>query len=142
MEACGDDWEKNGDFCYLWKTDRKNWTDAEDFCQKAGGHLASEVHSNFTKDYILEGMRTRGLDKAWLGGNDIEEEGVWKWTDCTPWEHSFWAPGDPNNWFGGENCLEVYRRKWNDARCSDEKGFVCSKKICSGRIYINISKAT
>merc|ERR1719362_321538 len=29
--------------------------DAEDFCQKEGGHLAS-VTSNETKDFVLEGM--------------------------------------------------------------------------------------
>merc|ERR550517_1620960 len=45
VEACDQDWEKNGDQCYLWNSEKKNWTDAEDFCQKEGGHLAS-VHSD------------------------------------------------------------------------------------------------
>ena len=37
--------------------------------------------------------------RTWIGGNDIREEGVWKWTDCTPcWEDMFWAPGEPTNW--------------------------------------------
>lgn len=132
VETCGDDWEKNGDFCYLWKTDKKNWTSAEDFCQQEGCHLASPVHSNFTNDYISVGLRRRGLNRVWLGGNDIDREGVWQWMDCTPWENTFWnLPTEPNN-SGGEHCLEHYYNGWNDQTCSSEQGFVCSKKICSG----------
>ena len=40
-ESCGEGWEKNGEHCYFWSTEKKNWNDAEDFCQKEGGHLAS-----------------------------------------------------------------------------------------------------
>merc|ERR1712181_39755 len=36
VEACNDSWEQNGDHCYFWGTNKKNWTDAEDFCQKEG----------------------------------------------------------------------------------------------------------
>ena len=144
MEACEQDWEKIGDDCFLWNTDKKNWTAAEDFCQQEGGHLAS-VHSIATNDFVLEGMNRTGLDMAWLGGNDIEMEGTWKWVDCTPWEFKFWAPGEPNNgqrW--PEHCLHhVFRypplkhleHKWNDVPCSREQGFLCSKRICSGRKY-------
>jgi len=130
VEACEQDWERNGEHCYLWNTGAKNWTDAEDFCQQAGGHLASAVHTNAT-NFILEEMKRRGLGKVWLGGNDLEEEGAWKWTDCTPWEDTFWGSGEPNN-LGGEDCLEIRNWKWNDSTCSRERGFVCSKKICSG----------
>ena len=127
MEACGQDWEKNGERCYLWNT--------EDFCQQAGGHLASAVHTNVTNDFLLEGTKRRGLPGVWIGGNDLEEEGAWKWTDCTPWEDTFWRTGEPNNAWGGEDCLGIYHWMWNDGGCFGEKAFVCSKKICSGRIY-------
>jgi len=141
VESCEQDWEKNGDHCYLWNTDKKNWTDAEDFCRKEGGHLAS-VHSNATFNFVLEGMNRTGLDMPWLGGNDIEVEGTWKWVDCSPWNNlTFWARGEPNNAGGGEDCLHhVFNfppathlnHKWNDLSCSSERGFLCSKSICSG----------
>jgi len=145
VEACGDDWEKNGDHCYFWGTDKKNWTEAEDFCQREGGHLAS-VTSNATRDFVLEGMNRTGQNNSYIGGNDIEQEGTWKWTDCSPWGTTFWAvPKEPNGQ-GRENCLQQilkwtynganglkgYDHKWNDMPCSDKMGFVCSKKICSG----------
>ena len=138
VEACGEGWEENGEHCYLLSTEAKNWTDAEDFCQQAEGHLAS-IHSNVTNDFVAEGTKRRGLDRLWLGGNDIEEEGTWKWTDCTPWEDTFWGGGEPNN-LGEEDCLEVRSLKWNDLKCSGEQGFVCSKKICTGRIYDHFKK--
>ena len=150
MEACGEGWEANGDHCYLWNTGKKNWTAAEDFCLQEGGHLAS-VTSNATNDFVLEGMNRIGLARILLGGNDIEEEGAWKWTDCTHWEDTFWYPGEPNS-AGAEDCLEMLGdiwveqwsdwldgpvekvTRWNDKSCGTELGFVCSKKICSGRI--------
>jgi len=146
VKSCEQDWEKNGDHCYLWNTDKKNWTDAEDFCRKEGGHLAS-VHSNATFDFVLEGLNrmnrtVTGLEMAWLGGNDIEVDGTWKWVDCSPWNNlTFWARGEPNNAGAGEHCLHhVFNfppathlnHKWNDLSCSSERGFLCSKSICSG----------
>merc|ERR1719234_1849830 len=106
VEACDNSWEQNGDHCYFWGTNKKNWTDAEDFCQNEGGHLAS-VTSNGTKDFVLEGMNRKGLKTTWIGGNDIEEEGVWKWTDCTQWGFTFWSPTEPNSGHGerDQDCL-------------------------------------
>ena len=77
---------------------------------------------------------------AWLGGNDIEKEGTWKWTDCTPWDYTFWASSEPNNLGRDEDCLtqlaspaqfgNYLHWKWNDENCSDKFAFLCSKRIC------------
>lgn len=65
----------------------------------------------------------------------------WKWTDCSPWNATFWARGEPNNAGGAEHCLQyVFKHpsvshlnhKWNDLACRHEIGFLCSKSICSG----------
>ena len=98
MERCEEGWEEHGDHCYFWSNDTKSWTDAEDFCQKEGGHLAS-AGSNATQKYVEQRYRKElTLHRhLWLGGNDIEEEAAWKWTDCTPWKVEFWYPGQPDN---------------------------------------------
>jgi len=138
VEACAEGWEANGDHCYLFGDEKKNWTAAEDFCRGEGGHLAT-VNTNATKEFVLEGLTRRNFDWTWIGGNDLEEEGVWKWTDCTPWEATFWASGEPND--HGTDCLNqvlrsswnngVLNRLWDDFYCSREYEFLCSKKICS-----------
>ena len=64
------------------------WNEAEAFCQQKNGHLAS----NAINEYVFEGPKRR--DRLWLapcniwwvGGNDIDEEGTWEWTDCSPFE--------------------------------------------------------
>merc|ERR1712210_103565 len=112
-----------------------------------------------TNDFVLEGMKNRaGLDRndkdkeVWLGGNDIEVEGTWKWVDCSPWNATFWARGEPNNAGGAEHCLHhVFNYppfpsylygKWNDEGCRREQGFLCSKSICSGVSEHSVSDPT
>ena len=142
VESCEEGWEENGDHCYFWSNDTKSWTDAEDFCQKEGGHLAS-VASTATHQYVVDGVKSRDLDDAWLGGNDLEEEAAWKWTDCAAWEVEFWITkwGQPN---GGTNanCLAFQWERnsdtvgWNDYICHQNQApFVCSKRICTGKHY-------
>ena len=148
VEACEEGWEKNGDHCYYFSIKKKNWFAAENFCRNESGHLAS-VHSNANNDFIWERLIRTGLNRHWIGGTDTGEEGVWKWTDCTPWNFTVWYEGEPNRLL--EDCLNVYKfddqhehkdanKKWNDYPCSKEQGFVCSKKICSGRKYQNLQK--
>ena len=138
VKACPEGWEANGDHCYLFGDEKKNWTAAEDFCRGEGGHLAT-VDTNATKEFVLEGLTRRNSALIWIGGSDIEEEGVWKWTDCTQWEVEFWAPRQPTNLFNNEDCLQLVLRwdtrpdhsgKWNDEPCVQKYEFLCSKKIC------------
>jgi len=131
VEACDEGWEKLGDHCYHWVAEKMNWTNAETSCQEKGGHLVS-VSSNETMGFVLLGAHSRGLKYIWLGGNDVKQEGVWKWTDCTPWELELWGTtGQPDN-AGGEHCLTIWDHGtvWNDWTCSRETEFLCSRKIC------------
>ena len=103
-----------------------------------GGHLAS-ITSDDIKEKVVEGMNRKGLDRIWIGGNDKNEEGVWKWTDDRPWEFTSWAQGEPNN-LTNEHCAEMGRDwglkgvgMWNDLPCHHELGFLCGKKTRSGK---------
>ena len=77
---------------------------------------------------VLDELK-RGLGYAWFGGNDIEEEGVWKWTDNTPWDFTNWVPQEPNDLDGNQDCLQI-NWSWDDAGCWVNKPFVCSKNVC------------
>ena len=83
--------------------------------------------------FVLLGAVKKDFAEVWLGGGDIGEEGVWKWTDCTTWNLTFWAQGEPSNAGGAEHCLQYSKKyfPWNDDECYNEKDvFLCSKKIC------------
>ena len=134
MSACEPDWEENGNRCYLWSTDMKNWTEAEDFCQRKGAHLAS-VTSAAISDYVLEGKDKREMYQLWIGGSDLEVNGVWKWADCSVWDFKLWASGEPNDKLGPQDCLIYHagEHRWDDYQCDADAGFLCGQRICSGR---------
>ena len=134
--GCGNDWEAYDDHCYYWSNNTKTWYEAEAFCQQENGNLAS-ITSDAINQYVVEGMNSRGLSNTWMGGNDIDEEGAWKWTDGSPFEFTFWHSGEPNNWGGNQHCMNQWKHgqgiKWDDRRCSNSLTFLCSKKKSSGK---------
>ena len=133
VPSCEHGWEQFGNNCYFFNMEGKNWAAAEDFCQNEGGHLAS-IATEAVNTFMGEKKKT-----YWIGGHDRDEEGSWRWTDCTPMEFTFWAPGEPNDGSArGQDCMQYYghSRKWDDDTCSNGKSFVCSKKICTGPISI------
>ena len=91
----------------------RSWNQAEQQCQDIFGHLAS-VTSDTIHQYVLEGMKKRGLDFVWLGGTDKVKEGTWSWIDGSPFEFTNWSRGEPNNWKiepnePDEDCMHMDR---------------------------------
>ena len=115
---------------------KKTWTDAEEFCQQEGGNLVS-VTSEAINEHIYKEKKRRDLSWLWLGGSDQEKEGVWKWSDESPWEFKNWNHGEPSNQTG-QDCLAQtgYSKKWNDYNCKAQTNFVCSQTLQSGKIKV------
>ena len=108
------------------------WPDAEDYCKKESGHLAS-VTSNATNDYVVDGKKKRDINRLWIGGSDSEAEGTLRWADCSPWEFTLWKSGEPNGKWGAQNCLNYidHGSRWDDQECKNPERFLCSQTICS-----------
>ena len=132
MQACQKDWKEQGDRCYLWSDEKSSWKDAEAFCKKKGGHLAS-VTSEQVHVYIADEKENGGQENLWIGGSDGEEEGTWRWNDGSPWSFTNWYIDQPNN-RADQNCLRYIgdTNKWDDAPCNREHHFVCSQTLGSG----------
>ena len=137
VTSCGQGWAQFQSSCYFWATNKKSWADAEDFCQQEGGHLAS-IPTEDVNNFVWEEMERQGQNHFWIGGSDLEEEGVWNWNDCSLWNFTFWEAGEPNNNNGEQHCLQHWAHHfydahgWDDYECETEKPFVCSKMMCSG----------
>jgi hypothetical protein len=131
----------------------KSWTEAKEYCEELGGHLATITSSGeqnkLTK--LVKKSTTSEFDRWWLGGTDEEEEGNWKWITGEKWSYTNWESGIPNNSYGGqpENYLEIanisswiHQFVWNDmpdyANDDFNMGFVCEWE--SGQV--DLSKAT
>ena len=67
-----------------------------------------------------------------IGGNDIDTEGSWVWSDGSLWNYQNWKSGQPSNSYDEEHCLELGylgETSWNDLPCTGYKWpFICKKK--------------
>ncbi|XP_047467373.1 collectin-11 isoform X2 [Mugil cephalus] len=111
---------------YLLVKEEKRYTDAEAYCQTRGGHLAmpkDEGANAAIAGYITEA----GLNRVYVGINDLEREGDFTYVDRSPMTtFSKWRKGEPNNAYDDEDCAEmVASGEWTDVACHPTMYFVC-----------------
>ena len=110
-------------YCFL----PLNFYEAEADCAAFGGHLIS-IHDSLTQDTVAASAFGIAAQDWWIGINDLDAEGTFAWTDGTPFDASFWADGEPNNYDGWENCGHLASwagGRWNDIPCEYGMNYVC-----------------
>ncbi|XP_059407723.1 CD209 antigen-like protein E [Carassius carassius] len=123
---------KKGSVCFFMSTESKSWSDSRQYCRDRGADLViinTEEKQRFISSLVKE--------RVWIGLSDRENEGVMKWVDNSTLNKGFWLNGEPNNYAGKEDCIELnyYRgnmelsllNNWNDLTCSDKKKGICEK---------------
>ncbi|KAK2186637.1 hypothetical protein NP493_194g06015 [Ridgeia piscesae] len=104
-----------GTTCYRPQSTPASWTDAENDCQRQGGHLAAaDSSSKQTTLQLL--MAADGLTDVWLGGQletALYDKGIWKWVVAY------------------NNC--------NGGGSSGQTGYLLLNTSC---VYVTTSKAT
>jgi hypothetical protein len=114
---------------YYFCTDNRRWRDAKDDCTDLGAVLIS-IESEEENTYIAEQANSIVEGKWWIGLNDRDTEDSFEWDEGVDVVYEAWNDGEPNN-YNNEDCIEMYSSTgvWNDARCRNEQGFVCSFPI-------------
>uniref|UniRef100_A0A7M4FX82 Pulmonary surfactant-associated protein D-like n=1 Tax=Crocodylus porosus TaxID=8502 RepID=A0A7M4FX82_CROPO len=93
-------------------------------CSRAGGHLASPRTSS--ENGAIQQIIQRYNKAAYLDINDMETEGIFKYQSMEVIGYVNWAPGEPNDTGGGEDCVEMYTDgRWNDRSCEEERLIIC-----------------
>ncbi|XP_072851164.2 uncharacterized protein LOC110083676 [Pogona vitticeps] len=101
-----------------------NFDDLKQRCLQAGGQLASP--RNAAENAAVQQIAVLYKKSVFLGITDIQTEGRFKYQNGEAIVYSNWAPGEPNNDKGSENCVEVYTNgKWNDKSCGEKRLIVC-----------------
>ena len=102
---------------------------ADSLCAMLGGYLVEiggDAEYNFVFNFV---KHVGGTDNFYTGGNDIAEEGVWRfWHSKKPVTFLKWtSPGQPDNGSGIEDCIEIRltHRGYNDWGCNRVAKFVC-----------------
>ena len=89
---------------------------------------------------------TAGNDDVWIGLNDIEREGHFKWLDgvLAANETIGWYDGEPNDSGNNEDCVHI---NWggrfllnaiNDIPCSAAVHALCEKKLITDSLFFCI----
>jgi hypothetical protein len=90
------------------------WEKAQAAAQAAGGTLATitGAEENAIIGQLLQGT---GVGRAWIGLNDVAEEGNWVWDNGEPLGYTRWAAGEPNNSSNSDYAEIVAPSwRWND----------------------------
>ncbi|XP_071940974.1 macrophage mannose receptor 1-like [Antedon mediterranea] len=133
--SCPPGWILNGDGCYKVTSDTDLTFDAaSQACQSIQGELAS-IHDADTQSFLS--LQTQIARKyLWVGLHDTTNEGKFEWLDGTPYDFFNWAPGEPNDYGSGEDCVhlapwENSMGEWNDLACTGTAGYICQiAKTC------------
>ncbi|NVN94214.1 MAG: gliding motility-associated C-terminal domain-containing protein [Bacteroidetes bacterium] len=91
-----------------------DWQSAKIACQAKGGHLATI--SSIQENNLLFNYCNGYSQQTWFGFTDEVIEGDWKWITGEPVCYTNWAPGEPNNSYGGEDYSTLWCsiNGWND----------------------------
>jgi cysteine-rich repeat protein len=117
--------------CYkLFSANPVIWTAAEVDCTLvgAGWHLAT-ITSDQERDFIDTVIDPTG--GTWIGLSDISVEGTFVWANGEPFSYTSWNGGEPNNFGGGEDCVESIEEDpsqtddWNDLGCNNTRPYLC-----------------
>ncbi|CDQ71359.1 unnamed protein product [Oncorhynchus mykiss] len=108
-------------------------TESEQFCVYQGANLAS-VHStaeyNFIQKMVM--IQTGGFPRAWIGGYDLAQEGLWLCSDGSRFDFTNWSKGQRDNYQGKQNCLYFNygaEKRWDEGICSTRFPSVCSRRM-------------
>ena len=120
-------WESVGGDQYDLCFQRTDWASARATCVERGGDLAS-VHSDEAQAALADATFSLWWTEWWIGLEDMDEEGVYVWSDGSPADYTAWANGEPNN-SGDEDCTHFSSWAWglwNDIPCDREQAFLCA----------------
>ena len=102
----------------------KSYSDAQQLCTEAKGQLASP-RSAAENEAVTQLARAH-KENAYLSMNDISTEGRFTYPSGEILVYSNWAPQEPNNDGGSENCVEIFPNgKWNDKVCGEQRLVIC-----------------
>ena len=97
--------------CYAHVDDNLNWNEAEECCVAWGGHLAS-IHSD-DENILLNDIRNQDRF-TWIGLSDTANDGVYLWTDGTPYDYDNFHPNQSDGRQGGNgDYLFMFSERMN-----------------------------
>ena len=117
----------NGHTYVLYDHSAGSWQEAEEFCERNGGHLVT-ITSAEEQQIVSDLAKTSIKHSCWIGCTDAESEGSWNW--ITEEEFSVyqnWEEDEPNDNFGIEDyaVMNISNGEWNDIAVLTDSYAIC-----------------
>jgi hypothetical protein len=106
----------------------RTWEGAHEDCLSRGGELVT-IDGEETQVALVRRALSHQWRSWWLGLNDRDTEGSFTWSDRTSSTFGHWNDGEPNDYAGREDCVELTPwggGLWNDLPCDRELPYVCT----------------
>ncbi|XP_060571028.1 C-type lectin domain family 4 member G-like [Ruditapes philippinarum] len=136
LNQCPPGWFPYMNSCYILKKEAVDWFQARKWCRNNQAKLV-EYSDMDEVTFVLSTARsyhywgTSAWAGFWVGANDLQHEGVFKWSSSNINLHwRYWLPGQPDSISVDEDCIMTLvnnKGKWNDAPCELKLNFVCEK---------------
>jgi hypothetical protein len=114
------DWQVNPANGHLYKlVGPGTWQDCENLAMAMGAHLVT-INNNAEQQWLVNTFGNS--ERYYIGYTDAGQEGTWRWVSGETADYTNWAPGEPNNYGGGENYSAMNwdsQGRWNDLSGSD-----------------------
>ncbi|XP_039455858.1 CD209 antigen-like protein E isoform X2 [Oreochromis aureus] len=124
-KKCPAGWTRFNHSCYLLSESSASWDAARKDCRDRGTDLV--VIDSPEEQTFLSAVTN---EHTWIGLNDKEQEGTWRWVDGTPLNLMYWAEAQPDDGGGKEDCVHVRndkKKSWNDLSCAASLKWICEK---------------
>ncbi|XP_028249645.1 CD209 antigen-like protein E [Parambassis ranga] len=120
--------------CYFFSADSASWERSRQDCREKGADLVA-IDSYEEQEFLTTTIN----QTSWIGLNDRDHEGTWKWSDGTPLDSTpaYWKQKQPDNGDGDplcgeEDCVhivadETTKNNWNDLKCDASIRWICEK---------------
>ncbi|XP_063289940.1 pulmonary surfactant-associated protein D-like [Pelobates fuscus] len=114
----------SGDKIYITNGQEATYYDGKAICSSAGGQLASPTNAEENRAVLAVALQNK--KSPYLGINDLQTEGSFRYPNGVIISYSNWKPGEPNNDEGIEDCVEMYDTGyWNDKNCAEKRLLIC-----------------
>jgi len=106
---------------YYCSTSPATWETASNICASKGGYLASVGSAE--ENSFLANILT--LQSAYIGLNDVSQEGNFTWSSGESLGYTNWYPGQPNDYLEQQDYVEMLNNgQWNDQYASKKLEFI------------------
>ncbi|XP_065840565.1 C-type mannose receptor 2-like isoform X3 [Oscarella lobularis] len=127
---CPNSWNLIGKSCFRRNDALKTWHESLANCERWSerwrkGSLVST--SSLQEMNRLSGML--GVREAWIGLNDIDSEGMYNWTDGSPYFYARWSSSESTKTLSDRethDCVAATTTGWNSRDCFQKLSSVCS----------------